>query len=968
MIGIKKLSRLSLLVSAFVLAGCGGQSNDGSTPVVPPVVPPIDPMPMLAMDGFSTVTPDVEAFIDLRPFLRGNDVRITDIQADEDNALCGVPTVKGLGVNVQVKNGAFCQFTYTATQTGAPQARASMNVLATKAAEPSLPPISQAIVTGSGNATFDLQTLLGGSWKGTYKLNADSVQVQGMEGNVGSETVTSNSIVFTPPDLSGWNRIVFILDDTAAPSESVMGVIYVTISEEVNQPPIIPIPNYPYQFVTTPFDKKVSAKDVGCSEVGASGSGGSCSADTVAAAMGSARTVFWENLHGRQNITLPRGEKFYDTTVTVRNHDLPATTVWDEESGEVAAFVPKWTGQRDFRNFNGYWWASNGIGPVGDDRVYASDTLKVDLTKLNGLRIKDPEGHDWQLISVHSWTADVKAFDPDSVSNKAFNFTASSVGEHFVNYIVADHYGGYSSGLIRINVSAKEITPTWKSLVAAGNTYTAPQTYNQAIQGGFKVSAVWDAGVSNTVAGYQQQVANSYCSSIGLLPTVNDMNVLRDIYLTGDTVTGELAKWPIQQRYLVKSGGGVTTYDLASGSTQAYDNTKPSYVTCLENRNMVMKMTNYTVVANGQQVSIADVIMPQPDDTFTINRVEGTLSELDTNLRLGDQVGSTTPVTTFSTKAGTYRFSVTDDSDRFSVLTSPTISYIGDRETGLFSAETGLVVTSNGAVGDGVSENIVTATLTDVNGNVVGGEAISVFVTENGTENNSVEYTLSPRSGKTDQKGQLEIKLTNTEMETVDVKVSYTRPDGLVEESTTVQLNYSADSYPCGGVAGNYDCLPIQEQKNKKGWLFTPTMSSDFAVTNGLLDKIKGAQVITVPNGTFSIVAIERWEASRRQQCQVLSDIRFSGRTNWRVAYGNEMSDFTYSNMPVPRDVRYSWPGFSSGSSDSIFVSYQPNPAVHEQPWHTVQTWSLDLSRWQWHQGIHTDAYYAVSHMCVSEP
>ncbi|MDK9782322.1 Ig-like domain-containing protein [Vibrio sp. B172a] len=857
---IKSFYRMTLLASSImIIIGCGGEGGSGDT-TQPPMPEGNDKV--VAMDGFSVVKPNAATDVDLSPFIRGTNAKITKVTLQAGDEHCGKSTPNGVTIEIETSGSSYCEYEYTVASVGEGSAKAQLNVLATTAEQPLLPPISDAFVLGGSDVNFDLQALLKEDWKSTYQLDASSVSVQGTGGNLGVASAASDRVIsYKLPSLSGWNRIVYTLKDTANPGNDVMGVIYATVSESINQPPRI-------------------------------------------------------------------GQLEYD--------------------------------------FN----ASNP-----SVEVVTSQSISLDLATLPNLNIVEPDGQEWQIVHVQSFTASVAVEEPISTTNKTITFVAPTIGEHVISYIVADHYGGYSPGLIKVNVTAKEITPTWKSLVAAGNTYSAPQTYSQATQNGFNVFALWDSGVSNTVAGYQQQVANSYCSTIGLLPTVNDMNALRNSYLVADTVTGELAKWPVQQRYLVKDESGMTTYDLVSGNTQANYNTKPSYVTCLENRNMVMKMTNYTVVANGQQVSVAEVTMPQPDDTFTINRVEGTLSELDTNLRLGDQVGSTTPVTTFSTKAGTYRFSVTDDSDRFSVLTSSTISYIGDRETGLFAADTGLVVTSNSAAPNGVSENIVTATLTDVNGNVVGGEVISVSLTEKGVNDDSVEYTLSPVSGKTDRDGQLKIKLTNTEMEPVDVEVSYTRPDGVIEKSETVQVNFGVETYPCGGVAGDYNCLPVQEQKDKRGWLFTPTMSKEFATNNNVLSKLTlGYTELTHPTSNLTAISVSPAELRRETKCQVLSDMRFSGRTNWRTARVHEMRSFVDSNFPKLEETT-SWPGFYRFWGGTVYHDHYVEPrfsyGLAGTSYDTLQAFAVgeeDFFWWEQHGTTGPGADASHSYMCVSEP
>ncbi|WP_318519978.1 Ig-like domain-containing protein [Photobacterium leiognathi] len=948
---IKKGASISIVL---LLAACGG--GDESAPVISPT----KPKPISILDGFSTVVPEVETFIDLKPYLGGDNAKITDVQEDKDNPLCGIPLINGTGINVEVKEGTFCQFSYKAEQTGMSQGKASLNVLATKAAVPMLPPISQALIVGSGATTFNVETLLGDSWKATYRLNIDSVQVQGLESNLGTEEVVSNSIVFTPPSLAGWNRIIFTLDDTAAPGESVMGVIYVSISDEVNQPPEIEQKKYLYNFapaneqyvVTWGQDRSDYPDGVLTEYDGSLGDKGDISTpvqrkhakEVLTRSLKQHSSIMvdmtpWANgALAARKLWVDDADKALDGTMfawRVTKSEKPSWLSYIDYHGFIAHLGDKNEGSLYWRNIGGLWYtaSSHGIKPF----IYKGEKLTVNLNTLPSLNIKDPDSDEWQLIDVHSWSADVVATEPDSVTNKSFDFTASTVGSHYVTYIIADHFGGYAVGIIQIDVSARGGAPTWVDIKAGGNTYLAPQTYVQASASGYAVTGIWDEGVNNTLAGYRQQTANIYCNSVGTLPTEADMNVLRNANISGSSLTGELAKWPVQQSYIVKSGDGVATYDLISGSTQEYNYATQNYVTCLKKTTgMSLTVNNYKVVANGERVSFAMVRMPSAADTFRLDKLAGSLSESDVDFQLGKKVEATTEITTQSTKVGTYSFSVTDSKDPLATVTSSTIRYIGDSETGKFEPTTGLVIKTNNATPDGISENRLVATLTDINDNPIEGERLNIEITENGDANDSAKYTFNPVSGRTNDKGQLEIKITNTEKETVDVRAVFVRPiDGVEEYSDTAKISYyNSETYPCHGVKGDYDCLPVQEQRDKEGWLFTPSASLDFYNSSGLKDYLLG---YWVENNSFRFegpakygisdlwaLTIRNGSAPSGYQCKFLNIEGHAGRKNWRRALAPEMYAFAQSNLD-PNDME-AWPGFNfrttGGGANQLFLYF----------------------------------------------
>lgn len=475
---------ITLLLVSF-LAGCGG-GNEGGNNNAP--TPPSPVGSVAAMDGFGAVKPSTATRVDLSAFVRGQGATLTALKSGQPE--CNASGLLGLTAEVYIDNGGLCQYTFTASNGGS-EASASLNMLASSKASPVLPTLSQAMTLGSGNATFNLETLLGADWPSGYRLDASSLVVQG--GSVqGAVTASGNSVVYTPPTTPDWNRIVFILKDAARPGEDALGTLYVTISDIVNQAPVIGKPKYDYN-------------------------------------------------------------------------------------------------------------AETGMTPV------TAESKVLDLGSLTGLNVSDPEGRAWQLVEVQSYSATVTPVDPNSVTNKQFTFTAGTIGTHIVSYIVGDHEGGFTAGLMSITVGTKERTKDWANITVGDMTFLATPLYSETGSAGVTAAeGVWDSGVNlvdtppgNTVAGVTDTQANAYCSSIGWrMATQASLDILRTTTVA-DSARG---KYPVHRSYLV-AGTSVNTYltyNLSTGATAVYTpgTTANQYVMCFKYTND--GMMSYTPVSNPQ--------------------------------------------------------------------------------------------------------------------------------------------------------------------------------------------------------------------------------------------------------------------------------------------------------------------------------------------------------------------------------
>ncbi|WP_161785135.1 hypothetical protein [Aeromonas hydrophila] len=233
---------ISLLLTSFLI-GCGGnEEGNNSYSLIPPS--PVDSITVV--DGFGAVRPDTATRVDLAAFVRGQNATLTTLTSEQTG--CNATGLSGLTAEVLVDGTGLCQYTYIASN-GNSTATASLNVLASSKASPVLSPLSQAMTLGSGSVNYDIQALLGSEWPSGYSLDVTSLIVQGGS-EQGSVIGSGNTITYTPPTTPDWNRVVFILKNPSRPDEDALGTLYITVSDAINQAPVIGTPKYDYKAQT----------------------------------------------------------------------------------------------------------------------------------------------------------------------------------------------------------------------------------------------------------------------------------------------------------------------------------------------------------------------------------------------------------------------------------------------------------------------------------------------------------------------------------------------------------------------------------------------------------------------------------------------------------------------------------------------------------------------------------------------
>lgn len=526
-----RLGRISTLLLAFSLVGCGGGDDGGDGSNHSPL-PPSPVTQVQVVDGFSVAKPNTRTRLDLSGFVRGRGAELNSFTSEQ--AECGTGGVMGLTAEVDISEAALCQYRFTA-RSGSSEGTATLSVLSTLAATPVLEPLSAVMTLTDSSKTFDLEAMYEGNFPSGYKLKADSISVQGgtMQGEATANEDDDNTITYTQPGSPVWNRVLFILQHPSLPDEDILGTLYITVSESANQAPTINNVKYNY---------------------------------------------------------------------------------------------------------------SDGVNV--NPAIVTFQAVTLDLANLGNLTINDPEGNQWQLIEVQSYSASVVSTNPGDVTNKRFNFQAGTVGEHIVSYIVGDHDGGFRMGLMSIYVGPKELPKDWGNidLVDAGKRFYAPPLYSEiknTVSHEYIIEPVWDADVNgsagNTVGAVGNLAATAYCSG-KRLPTQADLNELRAAI--GQPAT-ELAKYPKARPYLISNATGETfqTYNLTSGDVASYvagANPNP-YVMCVTDHGL-----SYTPTPNPQYSGLLNTVVS--DGTWqeigTVSSVGGTASANPTLFGLPTNAGT----------------------------------------------------------------------------------------------------------------------------------------------------------------------------------------------------------------------------------------------------------------------------------------------------------------------------------------
>lgn len=246
--------------------------------------------------------------------------------------------------------------------------------------------------------------------------------------------------------------------------------------------------------------------------------------------------------------------------------------------------------------------SANGA-PVAPDidysemQVQINQLVTIDLTAY----VSDPDGDALQLVDVSSWDAAVVSTAPTDINNLKFDFETSVVGAHYVIYVLSDHFGGYASGTVRVEVFNPEASGKWNNLHMSGdvNLYYGPLTKSDADAQEINYTSTYMDDNGSNVATFNVSQAEKLCETMGRLPTSEELLKLADI---GSVGPSEYDGWPVSIGYYSMDGTQAVVVDLSvGGGITESNNAGGQYVTCVGEGEFIIDkgLSDDTVIANG---------------------------------------------------------------------------------------------------------------------------------------------------------------------------------------------------------------------------------------------------------------------------------------------------------------------------------------------------------------------------------
>lgn len=390
--------------------------------------------------------------------------------------------------------------------------------------------------------------------------------------------------------------------------------------------------------------------------------------------------------------------------------------------------------------------------------VEIQELIELDYDKIGVIKVNENKqidisefvtnvDDDFQLIYANAFDASVSLVDDEDPQNKSFNFEAPMVGTYFVNVVVTDHRGGYDVGLIEVVVIDPNGVGNWPSLWnTIGDSreklgkFNAPLTTIDALANGIAyTSGFFDPGVGGEdssgiwIAAFNYNMAENYCSTIGRLPTVEELDNLVS------EKSPSLRGWPIMKPYWTSDLTKVV--ELNNGVVSSSQNNTSYYVTCVSDGNLEIDNATsivddvvadggiehddgLTPLAHNEAKVVAKLLFvnePVKNQPLRLTISPESEANIESDTLITDEDGVAV-FTLTSIKAETFKATVTYDAPTGDgeMSRSVDVRFIGDAR----SAEVALNVTENLA-NIYTESNEVTATLTDANDNTVPKEVVS---------------------------------------------------------------------------------------------------------------------------------------------------------------------------------------------------------------------------------------------------
>lgn len=187
--------------------------------------------------------------------------------------------------------------------------------------------------------------------------------------------------------------------------------------------------------------------------------------------------------------------------------------------------------------------------------------------------ISDDDSNDLQLVEVYTNGLGTREILPWSTK---FEYTPSQSGEHYINYVVTDHYGGYAVGSLHFKVLYYASIYDEQQDITFSPTYTMEELsrMNGSYSGTFiETGETGDSGYYPT---FHRDLAQAYCMRKGQkLPSRNQILMMFQNTLKSQPIYQTSYQWPSGMSYVGSDG----TFSLYDGTVSPDDTA--GYLTCI---------------------------------------------------------------------------------------------------------------------------------------------------------------------------------------------------------------------------------------------------------------------------------------------------------------------------------------------------------------------------------------------------
>lgn len=253
---------------------------------------------------------------------------------------------------------------------------------------------------------------------------------------------------------------------------------------------------------------------------------------------------------------------------------------------------------------------NSNVHPVFTDFEY-SGTMSINLeqSELTGTidvapYISDPDsGQSLQIIGFRGFNITLSSAASDPSSSTKFDFKVNLAGVYYVSVTITDHHGGYTTGLVKINVN-NMFSPISvdKTLFLPPISFVEAQYSGFAYTGSYKeTKATGPEGFVMALVTYD--IADAICKSKGgRLPNVQEMEAFVTQETTNKLWSETKKQWPIGKAYFTQSVSGDNTqmytfhsFSIPALGTQTSVQNALGYVSCVDMTPVSLSIDNERV-------------------------------------------------------------------------------------------------------------------------------------------------------------------------------------------------------------------------------------------------------------------------------------------------------------------------------------------------------------------------------------